>query len=366
MTDLNLQFLFNDQAARQKMAEQVNTDAGNFQLSLKYRTYYRFLRPIMPIAVRQILQRNRKVQTADRWYQPNEFMQSLTDCLASNEQDLNTLHPWPAGAKFAFVLTHDVETAEGLRHIPRIAAAEERLGFRSSWNLVPYKYPIDKGLVNDLQERGFEIGIHGFNHDGRLFSSPRTFARRAASINSAMEEYRAVGFRAPMVHRNLNWLQAIKMEYDSSCFDVDPFQAAPGGVGSIWPFSAGRFVELPYTLPQDHTLFVGLGEQTDRIWKDKLDYLIRYHGMALMLTHPDYLTGRKESDIYFDFLRHVKETAEHWHATPREVSRWWRQREQIVEYGLGHAFPEPEHVEKHRFLSADLQLSKDGLQFVSH
>ncbi len=102
-----------------------------------------------------------------------------------------------------------------------------------------------------------------------------------------------------MVHRNLVWLQALDIEYDSSCFDIDPFQAAPGGVGSIWPFIAGRFVELPYTMPQDHTLFIGLGERDDRIWKDKMDYLVRHQGMALMLTHPDYLTGRRESEIYF-------------------------------------------------------------------
>ena len=137
-----------------------------------------------------------------------------------------------------------------------------------------------------------------------------------------------------MVHRNLNWLQSLDVEYDSSCFDIDPFQAAPGGVGSIWPFIAGRFVELPYTLPQDHTLFIGLGERDDRIWKDKLDFIIRHQGMALMLTHPDYLTGQRESEIYFRFLEHVKGSGRYWHATPQEVTRWWREREKTVERGL--------------------------------
>lgn len=366
MTDLNLQFLFNDEATRKKLVEQVRNDAGSFQLSLKYRAYYRFLRPIMPIAVRQLMQRRRKIETADRWYQPAEFMRSLTDCLEASDQDLNTVHPWPAAAKFAFVLTHDVETAEGMRHIARIADAEERLGFRSSWNLVPYKYPIDMGLVNDLKARGFEIGIHGYNHDGRLFCSPQTFARRGVAINEAIKKYGAVGFRAPMVHRNLNWLQSLDVEYDSSCFDIDPFQAAPGGVGSLWPFIAGRFVELPYTLPQDHTLFVTLGERDDSIWKDKLDYIFRHQGMALMLTHPDYLTGRRESDIYFRFLEHVEDIGDYWHATPMKVARWWREREQTVEFDLPPKNScSPEHPVNNRYQIAKLVLNGNGFQFVS-
>ena len=58
-----------------------------------------------------------------------------------------TIHPWPDGADFAFVPTHDVETADGMQRIERIANLEEDLGFRSSWNIVPHKYPVDLGLA---------------------------------------------------------------------------------------------------------------------------------------------------------------------------------------------------------------------------
>ncbi len=288
----------------------------------------------------------------------------MSQCLDSDGDELTTIHPWPDGAEFAFVLTHDVETSEGLRHIPRIADFEESLGFRSSWNLVPYKYKIDMGLVKDLQSRGFEIGIHGYNHDGQLFSSRKVFDRRAVGINSAIKKYGAVGFRSPMVHRNLNWLQALEVEYDSSCFDIDPFQAAPGGVGSLWPFIAGRFVELPYTLPQDHTLFVGLGNRDDRIWKNKLDFIIRHQGMALMLTHPDYLTDRRESEIYFQFLEHVKGVGQYWHATPMDVARWWREREHAVELGLAGE-PLASSQQGNRAQVALLKVKSDGIEFRS-
>ncbi len=327
---MEFSFFFKNRAAQEKASALVEADSCNFRLSPKYRFYYRFARPIMPIFVRQLLQKGRKIPTEFDWYEPNAFMRLVTECCELAKEEITTIHPWPNRTEFAFVLTHDVETSVGMRHIARIADIEEGLGFRSSWNLIPYKYKIDMGLVNDLRDRGFEIGIHGYNHDGQLYSSRRVFEQRAVGINVAIKKYGAVGFRSPMVHRNLNWLQALDVEYDSSCFDIDPFQATPGGVGSIWPFIAGKFVELPYTLPQDHTLFVGLGELDDRIWKTKLDFIIRHQGMAMMLTHPDYLTSRRESETYFRFLKYVKEIGNFWHATPKELARWWRKREQTV------------------------------------
>jgi hypothetical protein len=161
-----------------------------------------------------------------------------------------------------------------------------------------------------------------------LFSSRAEFDRRVPAINSALETFGAVGFRAPMVHRNLEWLQALEVEYDASCFDVDPYQAMPGGVGGVWPFIAGRFVELPYTLPQDHTLFVALGDCSPRIWVEKLDYIAQLRGMALLVTHPDYLDSDRRIDAYRNFLCEVRDRAGMWHALPQDVAAWWRIRDQ--------------------------------------
>ncbi len=134
-----------------------------------------------------------------------------------------------------------------------------------------------------------------------------------------------------MAHRNLRWMQQLNIEYDSSCFDIDPFQAMPGGIGSLWPIVAGRFVELPYTLPQDHTLLVSLGETSDRIWRDKLAFIRRHGGMALMLTHPDYLDSPQGREIYRGFLSHVREIGEFWHVLPREMARWWKRAGETTE-----------------------------------
>ena len=131
-----------------------------------------------------------------------------------------------------------------------------------------------------------------------------------------------------MVHRNLEWLQALDVEYDASCFDADPYQAMPGGVGGVWPFIAGRFVELPYTLPQDHTLFIALKERDGRIWQRKLKYLVQMRTMALLITHPDYLDSELRIDAYRQLLLKAREMHGMWHALPKEVAAWWRLRDQ--------------------------------------
>ena len=150
--------------------------------------------------------------------------------------------------------------------------------------------------------------------------------RRAERINGYARELGAVGFRAPLTHRNPAWMQALDIEYDLSFFDTDPYEPIPGGTMSIWPFMIGHFVELPYTLVQDHTLIEVLEESTPAIWLRKLPFLRRYHGLALVGTHPDYLTDTTTWQVYADFLRAMRELGDFWHALPRDIARWWRAR----------------------------------------
>ena len=327
-----------DGAAGSVLRQYFDWDVAQARLSAKFKLYYK-LRPFIPIPIRQMLQRGRNqgFEVPADWYLPTDFVSDFRDALAS-EPDAVAIHPWPDGFQMSCVLTHDVETKEGLGLVDQLAAVEEEFGLRSSWNVVPYLYDVDFDLLADLKDRGHEVGVHGFNHDGRLFESHRTFRRRTKRINQAIANFGSEGFRAPMVHRNLQWMEALDVVYDSSCFDIDPFQAMPGGVGGPWPFIAGKFVELPYTLPQDHTLLISLTESTPRIWIEKLDYLRRIAGMSLLITHPDYLDTPGRLDVYRMFLEHVSEQQDVWHALPCEVADWWRQRDQLQINGAGETY----------------------------
>jgi hypothetical protein len=121
-------------------------------------------------------------------------------------------------------------------------------------------------------------------------------------------------------------MQALQVEYDLSFFDTDPYEPLPGGVMSIWPFFLGHFVELPSTLVQDHTLVTILGEHSPQPWLEKLDFIERYHGLALLNTHPDYLMDQATWDVYEGFLQAMREKSGYWHGVARDAARWWRTR----------------------------------------
>jgi hypothetical protein len=64
----------------------------------------------------------------------------------------------------------------------------------------------------------------------------------------------------------------------------------------------------------------------DKIWLEKVDFIEKYHGMALVNSHPDYLSQKINWDIYHEFLITMKNRERFWHALPRDVARWWRSR----------------------------------------
>ena len=80
-------------------------------------------------------------------------------------------------------------------------------------------------------------------------------------------------------------------DYDSSYTDTEPYEPQPGGCCSFLPFFIGDLVELPITLPQDHTLFAVLGHQDGGLWIAKAREIRARGGMVLALSHPDYAHG---------------------------------------------------------------------------
>jgi hypothetical protein len=81
-------------------------------------------------------------------------------------------------------------------------------------------------------------------------------------------------------------------------------------------------------MPQDHTLFVILGNPDERMWIEKAELLRSRGGMALFDTHPDYLTDEKILGAYRRLLERFADDPEAWRALPRDVTAWWRRRAQ--------------------------------------
>ncbi len=246
---------------------------------------------------------------------------------------------WPEKKQFTLVLTHDVETDVGVRKCEPLMQMEKELGFRSSFNFVPERYDTPPALRQMLKSEGFEVGVHGLLHDGKLYNSEQTFMKRAAKINTYLEAWDAVGFRSPSMHHNLDWLHALNIKYDLSTFDTDPFEPDNEGLNTIFPQwidplgDRPGYMELPYTLVQDSTLFLLLKNRDINIWEKKLDWIADQGGMALLNTHPDYMdfspkgklsTRTYPASLYRDFLTYVrtKYNGMFWHALPHDVANF--------------------------------------------
>jgi peptidoglycan/xylan/chitin deacetylase (PgdA/CDA1 family) len=236
---------------------------------------------------------------------------------------------WPGKFRAAALLTHDVETAEGLRLALELADLEEERGFRSSFNVVAAWYPVDQGILRELRERGFEIGLHGLRHDHSLFNSYSAFHGQLPAIRRAARAFEATGFRSPSTHRVHDWLAELPLSYDCSVPHSDPFEPMPGGCCTLWPYFIGEVVELPYTLPQDHTLFTVLQKRSAATWISLVEAIESRYGLIQCLSHPDpgYLGDPEHRGFYLELLDALAERPQLWKPLPRELVAWWRQRD---------------------------------------
>ena len=68
------------------------------------------------------------------------------------------------------------------------------------------------------------IGLDGSSHKG-----PR-------ESMTMLAEWGASGFRSAFMLRELDWLHELRIKYDASTFDTDPFEPQPEGCQTIFPF----------------------------------------------------------------------------------------------------------------------------------
>jgi glycosyltransferase involved in cell wall biosynthesis/peptidoglycan/xylan/chitin deacetylase (PgdA/CDA1 family) len=296
------------------------------------RAYY-FLKPVLPWRLRLVLRR----------WRANRRRRSFADVWPVDPKAGRTPPAWPGwpdGKRFALVLTHDVELKKGVSRVRQLRDLELKYGFRSCFNFVPEgEYRVPDAVRDILDQAGFEVGVHGLEHDGKLYSSKKEFAFKASRIRQYLQKWNASGFRSPLMQHRLGWQHALGAEYDTSTFDSDPFEPESDGTGTIFPFwvpgpNGAGYVELPYTLVQDFNLFGVLREPNIDVWKRKIDWIAEHSGMALLNTHPDYMwfDGKQQRDeypvsLYEDFLRYVRDKYDgsYWGVLPREVARYYRE-----------------------------------------
>jgi peptidoglycan/xylan/chitin deacetylase (PgdA/CDA1 family) len=219
---------------------------------------------------------------------------------------------WNLGIKLPIViLTHDIDTKSGFYWVERVSEIEENYGFRSSWNVVPKRYHINKKVLNRLLENGHEIGLHGLWHNNsEAFLSEEQMTSEFSSLKNFMDELMIKGYKSPSWYRTKTMFKVLPefFSYDLSCLDNDLIcPAGNGGVGFMRPFILDSgLVELPCTLPFEAPLFMGVSpENFVEYWIPKIEFIKASSGMLLVNTHPDphYLGNNRLLASYENLLK---------------------------------------------------------------
>lgn len=306
--------------------------------SLVRRTYY-LVRPLLPVAVRRHLQRA-ALRGWDsipfpRWpvdVSVDEIIREVfkAGVARSPEGRIPFIWFWPEGRPAAMMMTHDVETEAGRAFCPELMNLDESHGLKSAFQFVPEeRYEVAAPFLASIRERGFEINVHGLNHDGNLFKTREIFESRVGRINEYGRKWRARGFRAPVLYRNIDWFDGFKFDYDMTLPNTAHLDPQRGGCATVMPFFIGKLLELPLTTIQDYPLFNILGDYTIDLWKKQIEMITGRNGLISFNIHPDYLLPKRAREVYVTLLTHLAELRARlgiWGALPGEINDWWRRR----------------------------------------
>jgi peptidoglycan/xylan/chitin deacetylase (PgdA/CDA1 family) len=248
---------------------------------------------------------------SDRWA---SFPMWPLDLSADLLFDLSLPTSPPPVTPIPVVLTHDIDSAEGLQNlVARFLGLEESVGARSTNYIVPCGWPIDDGLVSAITARGHWIGVHGYDHSNRTpFAETDERRRRLDAAMPFATRHEATTYRAPSLLRTRALLRDLATRYiwDSSIPTSGGLFPVPNnGCASARPFLIEGILELPLSMPRDGSLrFLGYSpDEITRLWMDCADLIARSRGNVVLLTHCEQrFSGDSHMfDAYRRFLEYV-------------------------------------------------------------
>lgn len=260
-------------------------------------------------------------------------------------------YEWPAGKRSAFCFSADVDAEspylwqhrsglpdtlgaiEARRFGPRegfwrLLDMLDRVQITGSFYVPSVVAQLHPEMVQELDARGHEIGLHGHLHE-LVAETPQaefeTALDRSIDILAGITGRRPFGFRSPAWEMTAGMLAALRtrgLAYDSSL------------MGHDHPYSIDAITELPVQWLIDdaiHFKFMGGGAdkwqprsaaEVGAMWRDEFEAGRRYGQLFMITVHP-WLSGRAgRLAMLEDLLGHIKSQDDVWHATAAEIAEW--------------------------------------------
>ena len=212
------------------------------------------------------------------------------------------------------LLTHDIDSLEGLKKLPMFIKEEESVGARSTNFVVPCSWPLDHDILSGLAASGHEIGIHGFDHSNTTaFLNEPVIAKRIDKMQDLIGRYKITGYRAPSLLRTRKLLRELSraFTYDSSIPTSGGLFPIPNnGCASARHFMVEGIHEIPLSMPRDGSLLF-LGYQPNEIkdiWLTCADKISSSGGVIVLLTHCEkrFSGNDRMLGVYRDLLQYFK------------------------------------------------------------
>jgi len=222
------------------------------------------------------------------------------------------------GGRTPVILTHDIDSAEGLRNLVELfLPIEESAGARSTNYVVPCAYALDHGLLSAVKRRDHHIGVHGYDHSNRTpFAGDDERRKRLDGARPFSQRYGAAGYRAPSLLRTRALIRDLASRYrhDSSIPTSGGLFPVPNnGCASARPFVMEGIVEIPLTLPRDGSLrFLGYSPRDiATLWIESADTIARSGGIVVLLTHCEarFSGAPVMLDAYAQFVEHIRDAS---------------------------------------------------------
>jgi hypothetical protein len=266
----------------------------------------------------------------------DDFRSSLFDGLQSKPESQPRRGVWPDGARYPLLMTHDIDTKQGMKAAGPILDEMVALGLKPCFFLVAHGYKWDQGFCDAVRQAGGEIGLHGDIHDNRIaYLSRDEVSARLDSCRDLISRNDIRGFRSPslLVSDALYNELSTRFSWDSSVPDTDinTLLGPRRGCGTVFPFRRSGTLVLPTTMPADDRLqLLGhTGLDLITVLRTKWHYIREVGGLCHFLTHPEpHLFGRKLTrDLYGALIEEMLADGDCWVATPSEVAEFWRKAE---------------------------------------
>jgi peptidoglycan/xylan/chitin deacetylase (PgdA/CDA1 family) len=230
------------------------------------------------------------------------------------------------------LMTHDIDSEQGLIRANSVRKLEEKYNLQSAWYIPTKHYPLNCAMVRELANHG-EVGVHGAKHAGNLV---RLSSQRLSSQLSEAKQHlerisnsKIHGFRSPLLQHSSVLLEQLKRSgytYDTSIPTWEPSHPqtmSPFGIGTVFPFQLHGLTEIPVSIIQDHQLLYVFDLEPKEVyaqWLLLMNLIRELGGCSVLLSHPEYkLFDAENLPLFEEFLNTISADKETWFTTPSNI-----------------------------------------------